>query len=99
MDLTKPRNLTFFVSVSEFWENWYVIGENDAGADEEFKFVYYNGKTRQNTYEGAFVYSRSKTLEPESMKKVYQIAKNAGNHRVYFSSFIEDNEALDPARP
>ena len=44
----------------------------------EFKFVYYNGKTRQNTYEGAFVYSRSRALEPESMKKVYSIAKEAG---------------------
>lgn len=44
----------------------------------EFKFIYYNGKTRQNTYEGAFVYSRSKVLEPESMKKVYSIAREAG---------------------
>lgn len=63
--------------VSEFWENWYIIGENDS-ADPEFKFVYYNGKTRQNTYEGAFVYSRTKELSPSSMKKVYEIAKDAG---------------------
>ena len=62
---------------TEFWENWYVLGENDPDMPE-FKFIYYNGKTRQNTYEGAFVYSRSKTLEPESMKKVYSIAKEAG---------------------
>jgi len=62
---------------SEFWENWYVIGENDPDMPE-FKFIYYNGKTRQNTYEGAFVYSRSKTLEPESMMKVYSIAQGAG---------------------
>lgn len=61
----------------KFWENWYVIGENDPGMPE-FKFIYYNGKTRQNTYDGAFVYSRSKTLEPESMAKVYAIAKEAG---------------------
>ncbi len=61
----------------EFWENWYVLGENDPDMPE-FKFIYYNGKTRQNTYEGAFVYSRSRTLEPESMKKVYAIAKEAG---------------------
>jgi hypothetical protein len=53
------------------------LGENDQDSPE-FKFVYYNGKTRQNTYEGAFVYSRSKALEPESMKKVYAIAKEAG---------------------
>lgn len=54
-----------------------MLGENDPGMPE-FKFIYYNGKTRQNTYEGAFVYSRSKTLEAESMKKVYSIAKDAG---------------------
>jgi len=62
----------------KFWENWYVLGENDAGADEEFKFIFYNGKTRQNTYEGAFVYSRTKQLSSESLKKVYKIASEAG---------------------
>jgi hypothetical protein len=61
----------------KFWENWYVIGENDAD-EPEFKFIYYNGKTRQNTYEGAFVYSRSKELPQASMAKVYQIARDAG---------------------
>jgi len=61
----------------KFWENWYVLGENDPGRDE-FKFIYYNGKTRQNTYDGAFVYSRSRTLTPESMEKVYRIAQEAG---------------------
>uniref|UniRef100_A0A7S1D584 VDE lipocalin domain-containing protein n=1 Tax=Cyclophora tenuis TaxID=216820 RepID=A0A7S1D584_CYCTE len=61
----------------KFWENWYIIGENDPG-HPEFKFVYYNGKTRQNTYSGAFVYSRTKELAPESMSKVYQIAQDAG---------------------
>jgi len=61
----------------KFWENWYVLGENDPG-DPEFKFVYYNGKTRQNTYEGAFVYSRQRELPKESMAKVYQLAKDAG---------------------
>lgn len=65
------------IFLTEFWENWYVLGENDPDMPE-FKFIYYNGKTRQNTYEGAFVYSRSRTLEPESMKKVYAIAKEAG---------------------
>jgi hypothetical protein len=63
---------------TEFWENWYVIGENELGQDEEFKFIYYNGKTRQNTYEGAFIYSRTPELSEESMKKVYEIAKKAG---------------------
>lgn len=61
----------------KFWENWYVIGQNDPN-EPEFKFIYYNGKTRQNTYEGAFVYSRSRELDPISMKKVYQIAADAG---------------------
>lgn len=61
----------------KFWENWYVIGENDPG-QEDFKFIYYNGKTRQNTYEGAFIYSRTRELSPESMRKVYKIASNAG---------------------
>lgn len=60
----------------KFWENWYVIGENDPGTPE-FKFIYYNGKTRQNTYDGAFVYSRTKELGPEAMKKVHKIATDA----------------------
>lgn len=63
--------------ILEFWENWYIIGENDPGSPE-FKFVYYNGKTRQNTYDGAFIYSRTKELDAESMKKVYKIALDAG---------------------
>jgi len=61
----------------KFWENWYVIGQNELD-EEEFKFVYYNGKTRQNTYKGAFVYSRTKELGDESLKKVYKIASDAG---------------------
>jgi hypothetical protein len=73
--------LTQFINclllITEFWENWFIIGENDPG-NPDFKFVYYNGKTRQNTYEGAFVYSRTKELSPESMAKVYKIAKDAG---------------------
>jgi hypothetical protein len=69
--------ITYLLRRTEFWENWYVIGENEAGSPD-FKFVYYNGKTRQNTYNGAFVYSRTKELSPESMQKVYKIAKDAG---------------------
>jgi len=61
----------------KFWENWYIIGENEPG-QPEFKFVYYNGKTRQNTYDGAFVYSRTKELGPEAMQQVYKIASDAG---------------------
>ncbi|KAL3937834.1 MAG: hypothetical protein SGBAC_007131 [Bacillariaceae sp.] len=83
----------------KFWENWYVIGENDPGSPE-FKFVYYNGKTRQNTYEGAFVYSRSKELEPASMAKVYSIAKEAGMNPEKFCSIRNGcfNEDISPER-
>ena len=89
----------FFNNYTEFWENWYVIGENDAGSPE-FKFIYYNGKTRQNTYEGAFVYSRSRSLEPESMKKVYAIARDAGMNPDQFCSIRNGcfgNEESSPA--
>lgn len=77
-----------------------MIGENDPGSPE-FKFVYYNGKTRQNTYEGAFVYSRSRQLDAESMKKVYKIARDAGMNPDNFCSirngcFKDDN--LSPGR-
>ena len=61
--------------------------------------MYYNGKTRQNTYEGAFVYSRTKDLSPDSMKKVYQIAQNAGMDpdqfcRIRNGCFPDDNTTL-----
>lgn len=80
----------------KFWENWYVIGENEAN-EPEFKFIFYNGKTRQNTYEGAFIYSRTRELDPTSMKKVYQIAKDAGMNPDNFCSirngcFKEEDE-------
>ncbi|KAL7539949.1 hypothetical protein ACHAWF_006553 [Thalassiosira exigua] len=61
----------------KFWENWYVLGQNDPD-QPEFKFVYYNGKTRQNTYDGAFVYSRTRDMSPSAMEKVYKIASEAG---------------------
>lgn len=36
-----------------FWENWYVIGENEADDGlPPFKFVYYTGHTLQGNYEG-----------------------------------------------
>ncbi|GMH90034.1 hypothetical protein TL16_g11644 [Triparma laevis f. inornata] len=54
----------------KFWENWYVIGENDKDDAAEFKVIYYDGKTRQNTYQGAFVYAREKELPEASMAKV-----------------------------
>lgn len=84
----------------KFWENWYVIGENEPG-QPEFKFIYYNGKTRQNTYGGAFVYSRSKALEPESMAKVYAIAKEAGMNpdqfcRIRNGCFNTDQQKEEP---
>lgn len=66
-----------------FWENWSVIGENAKG-ESPFKFIYYNGRTRQNTYEGAFVYSRTAELSPDAMASVYRIAKDAGMEPAQF---------------
>lgn len=62
--------------------------------------MYYNGKTRQNTYEGAFVYSRTKDLSPESMKKVYEIAKDAGMNpgqfcRIRNGCFPDESDAME----
>jgi hypothetical protein len=67
----------------------------------EFKFIYYNGKTRQNTYEGAFIYSRTKELAPESMKKVYKIAKDSGLNpdqfcRIRNGCFTDDTIIKEP---
>jgi len=87
----------------KFWENWYVIGENDPGKPE-FKFIYYNGKTRQNTYDGAFVYSRTKELDAEAMTKVYKIAADAGMNPDQFCKirngcFEDSLQQRDPAVP
>lgn len=60
-----------------FWENWYVIGENKAG-EEPFKFVYYTGKTLQNTYSGAFVYARTPYVPEASMAAIQKVARDAG---------------------
>jgi len=60
-----------------FWENWYVLGENKP-TEPPFKLVYYTGKTLQNTYSGAFVYSRSPELPAEAMPSVYKLAREAG---------------------
>jgi hypothetical protein len=97
--------LPYFVFTLEFWENWYIIGQNEPG-DQEFQFVFYNGKTRQNTYEGAFVYSRTKDLDMTSMKKVYKIAADAGMNpdqfcRIRNGCFKDEeiNAASTPSRP
>merc|ERR1712238_480485 len=86
----------------KFWENWYVIGENDPGAPE-FKFIYYNGKTRQNTYDGAFVYSRTKDLGPEAMKKVHKIASDANMNPDQFCKIrngcFKEEEILEKSNP
>lgn len=60
-----------------FWENWYVIGENKPG-ETPFKFIYYTGKTLQNTYSGAFVYARTPDVPAEAMQDIYRIAREAG---------------------
>uniref|UniRef100_A0A7S3APN8 VDE lipocalin domain-containing protein n=1 Tax=Haptolina ericina TaxID=156174 RepID=A0A7S3APN8_9EUKA len=60
-----------------FWENWYVIGANKVN-EPQFRFVYYTGKTLQNRYEGAFVYSRTPELPRDAMPSIYKIAREAG---------------------
>lgn len=60
-----------------FWENWYLIGKNQ-GQEPEFRFVFYNGKTLQNRYEGAFVYARTPELPQKAMPSIYRIARQAG---------------------
>ena len=60
-----------------FWENWYLIGENKPN-EPQFKFVYYTGKTLQNRYEGAFVYSRKPELPRDAMPHIYRLAREAG---------------------
>mmetsp|Transcript_28797 Transcript_28797/g.73938 ORF Transcript_28797/g.73938 Transcript_28797/m.73938 type:complete len:450 (+) Transcript_28797:780-2129(+) len=60
-----------------FWENWYLIGQNQP-KEPEFRFVYYTGKTLQNRYEGAFVYARKPELPSAAMPAVYKLAREAG---------------------
>merc|ERR1740117_2789023 len=60
-----------------FWENWYVLGENKPN-EPQLKFVYYTGKTLQNRYEGAFVYSRQPELPRDAMPHIYRLARDAG---------------------
>lgn len=55
----------------------YILGENTP-EEAPFKFIYYTGKTLQNTYSGAFVYARSPELSPQALAHVYAIAKEAG---------------------
>lgn len=95
-----PNSKLCLFSLLEFWENWYIIGENDPGQDE-FKFVYYNGKTRQNTYDGAFVYSRTRDLTPATMEKVYKIAQDAGMNpnqfcKIQNSCFDKESNMMAP---
>lgn len=54
-----------------------MIGENKP-SETPFKFIYYTGKTLQNTYSGAFVYARTPELPDDIMTSVYNIARDAG---------------------
>ena len=60
-----------------FWENWYLIGQNQP-KETEFRFVYYTGKTLQNRYEGAFVYARKPELPQSALPSIYKIARESG---------------------
>jgi len=82
----------------KFWENWYVIGQN-RNDEPEFKVIFYNGKTRQNTYDGAFVYSRTRELSEKNMKHVYEIAKSAGLNPSKFCKIQNGGLSLNPNNP
>ncbi|KAJ8604108.1 hypothetical protein CTAYLR_001774 [Chrysophaeum taylorii] len=77
-----------------FWENWSVLGENKPG-QPEWKFVYYTGKTTQNTYEGAFVYSRQRDLPRASREAVFDLARKAGLDPASFCVIKNDCETCD----
>mmetsp|Transcript_8279 Transcript_8279/g.14621 ORF Transcript_8279/g.14621 Transcript_8279/m.14621 type:complete len:540 (+) Transcript_8279:186-1805(+) len=63
-----------------FWENWYIIGENDPGNPEEapWKFVYYTGHTLQGNYKGAFVYAKEPAAPASILPGVQRAARRAG---------------------
>ena len=73
-----------------FWENWSVVAESKSN---DWKFVYYTGKTTQNLYTGAFVYSRTPTLSPEAVDEVFDVAKKAGWEPTNFCAI--DNDGVD----
>lgn len=79
-----------------FWENWYVIGENQP-REPEFRFVYYTGKTLQNRYEGAFVYARKPELPQAAMPSIYKVAREAGLDPQ--RACCIDNSCFAPAAP
>jgi hypothetical protein len=56
-----------------FNEEWYVL---EANAD--FAFVAYKGKTMQDVYEGAFVYTRSPEIPDKLKPKVKQAVEKHG---------------------
>ena len=72
-----------------FWENWSVLGEN-AKDEPQFKFVYYTGRTTQNTYDGAFVYAREPALPAAAKDHVYALARDAGMDPAKFCAVRND---------
>ena len=79
-----------------FWENWYVIGENTK-AEPPFRLVYYNGKTLQNRYEGAFVYARKPELPREALPSIYKLAREAKLEPTDFC--VIDNKCFSEPEP
>uniref|UniRef100_A0A7S3K1U5 VDE lipocalin domain-containing protein n=1 Tax=Aureoumbra lagunensis TaxID=44058 RepID=A0A7S3K1U5_9STRA len=73
-----------------FWENWSVLAQNAPEETEEWKFVYYSGKTTQNTYTGAFVYARTPDLKPVTLDHIYTAVRNAGFEPETFCSINND---------
>ena len=76
--------ITHIKLLIEFWENWYVIGENDPN-QLEFKFTCYNGKTSQNTCEGAFACSRTPELDPIIYENRFSCTRSSSMNNLYAS--------------
>lgn len=79
-----------------FWENWSVLGQNPPN-EPDWTFVYYTGKTTQNTYEGAFVYARQPQLPPAARDSVFALARKAGLDPTTFCAVRNDCETCDKA--
>jgi hypothetical protein len=56
-----------------FREQWYVLGKGDG-----YRVVAYKGDTQQGPYEGAFVYTKTKTLDPSMRGGIDAIVRGAG---------------------
>lgn len=54
----------------------FLIGESAPG-QPQFKIIYYNGRTIQNKYDGAFVYARTPEVPQEALPAIYRYERAA----------------------